>query len=250
MGMVWRGPSPKIQVTPSARPSSWHEPQELQASSDCLPRKSRGMMSRTAHADEAVVRYPERREEHQLPKHARMVERARFRRRAGGDVLGKDGVFFEVEHRNRHVDLVVDEAQLALVIHHNAGRDVARLEADDVVRGADVELAVRPELGLEHVVAAAADDEEVLAVGVRVHRHDVVAEQPREVRCTGSGAGSRSICSFRLTVRSSRSVREAISTTCTRAWTLVSRLTPPPRAARAAHRHSADRAGHRRRAPS
>src|SRR5262249_23468077 len=45
-GFVWRGPVPKIHVTPSASPSGWHEPQVLQASLDCLPFKFRGMMSR------------------------------------------------------------------------------------------------------------------------------------------------------------------------------------------------------------
>src|SRR4030095_15389319 len=41
-GFVWRGPVPKIQVTPSASPSGWQDPQLLQASCDCLPRKFRG----------------------------------------------------------------------------------------------------------------------------------------------------------------------------------------------------------------
>src|SRR5262245_3115972 len=45
-GFVWRGPVPKIQVTPSARPSGWHEPQLLHASFDCLPLKLRGVMLR------------------------------------------------------------------------------------------------------------------------------------------------------------------------------------------------------------
>ncbi len=45
-GFVWRGPVPKIQVTPSASPSGWHDPQLLQASFDCLPLKFLGMMSR------------------------------------------------------------------------------------------------------------------------------------------------------------------------------------------------------------
>src|SRR5215510_1697332 len=43
---VWRGPVPKIQVTPSASPSGWQEPQLLQASLDILPLKSRGTRSR------------------------------------------------------------------------------------------------------------------------------------------------------------------------------------------------------------
>src|SRR5215831_1483368 len=45
-GFVWRGPVPKIQVTPSASPSGWQDPQLLQASFDCLPLKFRGMMLR------------------------------------------------------------------------------------------------------------------------------------------------------------------------------------------------------------
>ena len=45
-GFVWRGPVPKIQVTPSASPSGWQDPQLLQASFDCLPLKFRGTMSR------------------------------------------------------------------------------------------------------------------------------------------------------------------------------------------------------------
>src|SRR5262249_40395984 len=45
-GFVWRGPVPKIQVTPSANPSGWHEPQLLQSSLDCFPLKLRGMMLR------------------------------------------------------------------------------------------------------------------------------------------------------------------------------------------------------------
>ena len=45
-GFVWRGPVPKLQVTPSASPSGWQDPQLLQASFDCLPRKFRGTMSR------------------------------------------------------------------------------------------------------------------------------------------------------------------------------------------------------------
>ena len=36
-GIVWRGPVPKIQVTPSASPSGWHDPQLLQASFDSCP---------------------------------------------------------------------------------------------------------------------------------------------------------------------------------------------------------------------
>src|SRR5262249_48098862 len=45
-GFVWRGPVPKIQVTPSASPSGWQDPQLLQASFDCLPLKTRGMIWR------------------------------------------------------------------------------------------------------------------------------------------------------------------------------------------------------------
>src|SRR5215468_10546893 len=45
-GFVWRGPVPKIQVTPSASPSGWHDPQLLQASFDILPLKFRGMKAR------------------------------------------------------------------------------------------------------------------------------------------------------------------------------------------------------------
>ena len=45
-GFVWRGPVPKNQVTPSASPSGWQDPQLLQASFDCLPLKFRGTMSR------------------------------------------------------------------------------------------------------------------------------------------------------------------------------------------------------------
>src|SRR5215510_8630380 len=45
-GFVWRGPVPKIQVTPSANPSGWQDPQLLQASFDCLPLKFRGTMLR------------------------------------------------------------------------------------------------------------------------------------------------------------------------------------------------------------
>src|SRR5262249_40662719 len=37
---------PKIQVTPSASPSGWQDPQLLQASFDILPLKFRGMMLR------------------------------------------------------------------------------------------------------------------------------------------------------------------------------------------------------------
>ena len=45
-GFVWRGPVPKDQVTPSASPSGWHDPQLLQPLFDCLPRNFSGMMSR------------------------------------------------------------------------------------------------------------------------------------------------------------------------------------------------------------
>src|SRR5919109_5250455 len=45
-GFVWRGPVPKIQVTPSASPPGWQDPQLLQASFDCLPLKFRGTKSR------------------------------------------------------------------------------------------------------------------------------------------------------------------------------------------------------------
>src|SRR6266545_4702627 len=45
-GFVWRGPVPKVQVTPSASPSGWQDPQLLQASFDILPLKFLGMMSR------------------------------------------------------------------------------------------------------------------------------------------------------------------------------------------------------------
>ena len=45
-GFVWRGPVPKLQVTPSASPSGWQDPQLLQASFDCLPLKFRGTKSR------------------------------------------------------------------------------------------------------------------------------------------------------------------------------------------------------------
>src|SRR4029450_8992770 len=54
-GFVWRGPVPKIQVTPSASPSGWQDPQLLQASFDCLPLKSRGMMLRIGVPKMSVV---------------------------------------------------------------------------------------------------------------------------------------------------------------------------------------------------
>src|SRR5262245_57742162 len=47
-GFVWRGPVPKIQVTPSASPSGWQDPQLLQASFDILPLKFLGKMLRSA----------------------------------------------------------------------------------------------------------------------------------------------------------------------------------------------------------
>src|SRR5262249_61877765 len=46
IGLAWLGQLPKIQVTPSASPSGWHDPQLLQASFDCLPLKFRGMKAR------------------------------------------------------------------------------------------------------------------------------------------------------------------------------------------------------------
>src|SRR6516164_9731580 len=45
-GFVRRGPALKIQVTPSLSPSTWHDPQLLQASFDALSLKFRGMMAR------------------------------------------------------------------------------------------------------------------------------------------------------------------------------------------------------------
>src|SRR5215471_21798126 len=39
--LVWRGPVPKMWVTPSVRPSRWHDPQLLHASFDILPLKFR-----------------------------------------------------------------------------------------------------------------------------------------------------------------------------------------------------------------
>src|SRR5262245_62833639 len=63
-GFVWRGPVPKIQVTPSASPSGWQDPQLLQASFDCLPRKFRGMMSRISVPKISLSGMPRRSEEH------------------------------------------------------------------------------------------------------------------------------------------------------------------------------------------
>ena len=197
IGIVWRGPSPKIQVTPSARPSSWHEPQELQASSDCLPRKSRGSMSRTGMPTRPLSGTPSAVKNTSLPTIRVWSNEPGSGSVPDGTSRRSRRVALQVEHRNRDVDLVVDEGQLPLPIDHDAGRDVARLEADDVVRGVDVELAVVVELRLEHEIAAAADDEEVLAVGVRVDRHDVIAEQLGEAplhrvrgRLRGRSAGS------------------------------------------------------------
>ena len=45
-GIVCRGPVAKIQVTPSASPSGWQDPQELQPLSEALFRKASGTMSR------------------------------------------------------------------------------------------------------------------------------------------------------------------------------------------------------------
>src|SRR5262249_20374199 len=45
-GMVLRGPSLKIHVTRSDKPSGWHEAQLLQPSADCFPRKLMGTKSR------------------------------------------------------------------------------------------------------------------------------------------------------------------------------------------------------------
>ena len=134
MGIVWRGPSPKIQVTPSARPSSWHEPQELQAFPDCLPRKSRGMMSRTGRPTRPLSGTPSAVKNTSWPT----IRVWSNWPGSGACSMGRPlehGIGFEVEYRHRHVHLVVDEAELTLFVHHDTRRDVARLEADERCSG-------------------------------------------------------------------------------------------------------------------
>src|SRR4030095_2953363 len=57
-GFVWRTPVPKNQVTPSANPSGWQDPQLLQASFDCLPLKFRGTKSRMGVPDRSLSGIP------------------------------------------------------------------------------------------------------------------------------------------------------------------------------------------------
>ena len=85
-GFVWRGPVPKIQVTPSASPSGWQDPQLLQASFDCLPLKFRGTMLRIVSAEDVVVWDAEGGEEGELADQDGVLEAAGGRGLAGGDV--------------------------------------------------------------------------------------------------------------------------------------------------------------------
>ena len=63
---------PKIQVTPSASPSGWQDPQLLQASFDCLPLKFRGTICGFS-AEDVVVRDTEGGEEGHLAEQLGML---------------------------------------------------------------------------------------------------------------------------------------------------------------------------------
>ena len=83
----------------------------------------------------------------------------------------------EIQRRHRGVELVVDVGALAVARHHHAARQVAGLETARRVVGIERgELAVRADGGADHVVAAAADDQEVLAAPVGIDGDDVVEE--------------------------------------------------------------------------
>ncbi len=83
-GIVWRGPVPKNQVTPSDNPSGWQEPQLLQSSLDILPRKFNGTMSRVGVTKEIIIRHSEAGEEGELAEEHVMSQRPRGGRQAGG----------------------------------------------------------------------------------------------------------------------------------------------------------------------
>ena len=85
-GSVCRGPVPKNQLTPSANPSGWHEPQLLQASFDALPLKFRRHDVANVRAENVVVWNSKGREEGELSHQDGMLVAARRGRLAGGDV--------------------------------------------------------------------------------------------------------------------------------------------------------------------
>ena len=90
----------------------------------------------------------------------------------------------DVHGRDREIGLVVGVATGPILAHGYPARQVARLDAavhPVFGRVQDIELASRRiELGAEHLVAAPADDQELVAGEVGIDGHDVVAERPVE----------------------------------------------------------------------
>ena len=147
-GSVWRGPVPKLQVTPSASPSGWQDPQLLQASFDILPLKFRGMIARMSVSEDVVVGDPEGGEEGQLADQDGVLEAAGGRGVAGGDVeLEREAhTLLDVHGRDREIGLVVGVAPCPILAHGDPTRQVARLDAAvhfGAGRVQDIELAGR-----------------------------------------------------------------------------------------------------------
>ena len=97
-----------------------------------------------------------------------------------------------VHGSDREIGLVVGIATCPILAHGHAARKVARLDtAVHSVSGRvqDVELAGGriSESGADHLIAAPADDQELVACGIGIDVHDVVGE--RNVEAGGGGNG-------------------------------------------------------------
>ncbi len=136
-----------------------------------------------------------------------MLEAARGRGLGGVDVeLEREAkTVINVHGRDREIGLVVGVAACPILAHGHPARQVARLDTavhSGSGRVQDVELAGCriSESGADHLVAAPADDQELVAGGIGIDVHDVVAERlveagrrqgtsPRRSACSGSCSG-------------------------------------------------------------
>ena len=147
-GFVWRGPVPKIQVTPSASPSGWQDPQLLQASFDCLPLKSRGMNCGSSVPRISLSGMPRAVKKASLPSRRACSKVPGAGGCAGVDVESQREAktILDVHGRDREIGLVVGVSACPIPPHGYPARQVARLDAavhSVFGRVQDVEFAVR-----------------------------------------------------------------------------------------------------------
>ena len=194
-------------------------------------------------AEDVIVRNAEGGEEGELADQDGVLEAARGRGLGGVDVEleCEARTVINVHGCDREIGLVVGIAACPILAHGHPARQVARLDAavhSGFGRIQDVELAGCriSESGAEHLVAAPADDQELVAGDVGIDVHDVVAERPVE---TGRRRGRLHVdLLVQVPVRCSAptSARASVSTALTRACTFTSN----PPVARAGRRCWAD----------